>query len=474
MLKTYNSVLDQESKNHPGQAEPDLVRKLSLFSTTNIVIANMIGAGIFTTSGLLIKEIGHPILLMVLWVAGGLIALCGALCYGVLASAMPRAGGEYVFLSRLFHPIFGFLSGWVSFLVGFSAPIAASAIGVSEYLARSFPQIVDTGHSSLSEWMVKKSIAIAIVITFTLLHSLGIELSAKVQNGLTILKVGIILSLLILGFTLGSGDFGRFSSGKTFEFDFAGWKTICLSLMWIMFAYSGWNAAAYIGSEVKNPQRNLPLSLILGTGLVTLLYLALNALFIFSIPLQEMSGVISVGGLAAGKLFGLVAEKVVSLIIAFALFSSLSAFIILGPRVYYAMARDGYFLRWAAEVHPRFLVPVKSIFIQGLVGIIFILSGTFDQILTYMGFALGIFPLLAVGGVFKLYHQPQLKIHLRRIGFPVIPLCYMIAGLMILILGFMQRPVPSSIAILTVIAGIPVYLILARKRGRSQVKLNYN
>lgn len=175
MLKTYNSVLDQESKNHPGQAEPDLVRKLSLFSTTNIVIANMIGAGIFTTSGLLIKEIGHPILLMVLWVAGGLIALCGALCYGVLASAMPRAGGEYVFLSRLFHPIFGFLSGWVSFLVGFSAPIAASAIGVSEYLARSFPQIVDTGHSSLSEWMVKKSIAIAIVITFTLLHSLGIE-----------------------------------------------------------------------------------------------------------------------------------------------------------------------------------------------------------------------------------------------------------------------------------------------------------
>lgn len=449
-------------ENVPGEQKPDLKRKLGLFSTSNIVIANMIGAGIFTTSGLLIKDLGNPLVMLALWAAGGVIALCGALSYGVLASAMPEAGGEYIFLSKLFHPLFGFLSGWVSFFAGFSAPTAASAIGVSEYVVRAFPEIISGETSSFFSIFFKKLLAILIVALFTMIHFRGIELGAKVQNLLTLLKVGLIVGLIILGFSLGEGRISNLYSLPKFNFNFSGWKTIGLSLMWIMFAYSGWNAAAYIGSEVKRPKKNLPLSLILGTGIVTLLYLGLNLLFIYAIPREEMSGVISVGGLAAGKLFGLVADKAVSIIIAFALFSSLSAFIILGPRVYYAMARDGYFLRLAANIHPRFQVPTKSILIQGLIAIIFIISGTFEQILTYMGFSLGIFPLLAVAGSFKLYRQPHFRRQIKMVGFPFVPIIYIISGLLILILSFMQRPMPSSIAILTVLGGVPVYFVLVK------------
>ncbi|OQX51943.1 MAG: hypothetical protein B5M54_10035 [Candidatus Aminicenantes bacterium 4484_214] len=456
----------EQRENKDNIQQLSLVRKLSLFPTTNIVIANMIGAGIFTTSGLLIKDLGHPLVMLALWAVGGIIALCGALSYGILASAMPEAGGEYIFLSKLFHPLFGFLSGWVSFFVGFSAPIAASAIGVSEYLIRAFPGIVGGETTPGLLIVFKKLLAILIVALFTGIHLRGIELGAKVQNLLTIVKVSLIVGLIILGFSLGEGQISNLFTFSQFKFDLSGWKTIGLCLMWIMFAYSGWNAAAYIGSEVKKPEKNLPYSLLLGTGVVIFLYLGLNLLFIYAIPLQEMKGVISVGGLAGGKLFGPVAGRVISIIIAFALFSSLSAFIILGPRVYYAMARDGYFLRWAAFVHPTFRVPTKSILIQGLIAIIFITWGTFEQILTYMGFSLGIFPLLAVAGVFKLYHQQGLRRKIKMIGFPIVPLLYIFAGVLILILGFLERPIPSTVAILTVLAGLPIYFLFARDTCR--------
>ena len=224
-----------------------LERKLGLFPLTNIVIANMVGAGIFTTSGLLMKDLHHPVVMLGLWVVGGLVALCGALSYGELGAAFPHAGGEYAFLSRLYHPILGFLSGWVSFFVGFSAPIAASAIGFSEYSTRAFPGLLHPGiiGGASEAAVMKKLYAILIIAAFTFLHTRGLEAGARVQNALTGLKILLIVGLVAAGFAVGKGSLGHLTAAVPFRFDFGGLKTLGLSLMWIMFAYSGWNASAY-------------------------------------------------------------------------------------------------------------------------------------------------------------------------------------------------------------------------------------
>ena len=436
-----------------------LERKLGLFPLTNIVIANMIGAGIFTTSGLLMGDLNSPLLMMLLWIAGGIIALCGALSYGELGAAIPRAGGEYIFLSKLYNPMFGFLSGWVSFIVGFSAPIAASALGFSEYFTRAFPQLITLGNDTgfLNPQISKTVLSIIVILLFTFIHLRGIEFGAKVQNYLTVLKVGIIAVLILLAIFFGKGDIQHFTSGTEFLFNFGGWKTIGLSLMWIMFAYSGWNASTYIGSEVKNPSKNLPRSLLLGTGIVMFLYLCLNIFYIYAVPPNDMKGVIAIGGLAVGNAFGPALETIFSLLISFALFSSLSAFIILGPRVYYSMAKDGYFFKFVSNVHPKYKIPSRAILLQAAISLVMVMSGTFDQILTYMGFSLGIFPILAVTGVFKLRLKKQGTYKMP--GFPVVPLIYILSGVTMLTLAFFERPLESSIAIFTVISGIPVFMI---------------
>jgi len=442
-------------------AEPSantLQRKLGLFPLTNIVIANMIGAGIFTTSGLLMKDLHAPVVMLALWLFGGIIALCGALSYGELGAAIPHAGGEYAFLSRLYHPILGFLSGWVSFFVGFSAPIAASAIGFSEYLTRAFPGLLHPGLISgpLEATLMKKLYAVLIIAAFTFLHTRGLEAGARVQNALTGLKILLIVGLVIAGFAVGKGSLAHLAAAAPFRFDFAGFKTMGLSLMWIMFAYSGWNASAYIGSEVRDPSRNLPRSLLLGTAIVMVLYAALNLFYIYAIPPAQMEGVISVGGLAAGNLFGRSAETVLSLLISFALFSSLSAYLILGPRVYYSMARDGIFFKSIAYVDPKCSVPSRSIILQGGIAVVMVFLGTFEQLLTYMGFSLGIFPLLAVFGVFKLRRTGRSAVKLP--GYPIASAVYIFVGAAILVLAFLRQPVESLVAIATALAGIPVYL----------------
>ena len=438
--------------------ENELQRRLDLFPLTNIVIASMVGAGIFTSSGLLMQDLRNPLLMMALWVVGGVIALCGALCYGEVGAAIPRAGGEYIFLSKLFSPCLGFLSGWLSLFAGFSAPIAFSAMGCIEYLSRAFPGLLQIGllEEDLEALLLRKIYAIAVIAVFTLIHLRGIVFGAKVQNALTIMKVGLIVALIVFGLASGKGDTAHFSS-QSFDFGFAGWKVIGLSLMWIMFAYSGWNAAAYLGSEIKNPAKNLPLSLFLGTGIVILLYLAFNVFYIYAVPPEEMEGVISIAGLAAGRAFGPSFEVVISVLISFALLSSLSAFIILGPRVYYAMAKDGCFFRFAARIHPVYKVPHRSILLQGAIASVLVLMGSFEQILTYMGFSLGIFPILVVMGVFKL-RRSGASPH-RMPGYPLVPLVYIAFGIGILVLAFLERPLVSSIALGTTALGIPVYFI---------------
>jgi len=232
-----------------------------------------------------------------------------------------------------------------------------------------------------------------------------------------------------------------------------------------MFAYSGWNASTYLGAEIKNPSRTLPRSLIYGTGIVVLLYLGINILYVYGIDPDSMKGVISIGGLAMGNLFGKPAEILFSVLIAFALFSSLSAFIIIGPRVYYSMATDGLFFKSVARIHPKFQVPANSILLQCLIAVVLTMSGTFEQVLTYMGFALGIFPLMAVAGIWILRRKNPHALRLK--GFPVTQVIYLAAGILILFLSYLEKPVESSVALLTIFAGIPVYFIF-RKKTRMQ------
>ena len=434
-----------------GDSPTDLEQRLGLFPLTNIVIANMIGAGIFTTTGLLMSDLGDPYLLLALWAVGGIISLCGALSYGALGAAMPRAGGEYAFLSQLYHPLLGFLAGWTSLVVGFSAPIAASAIGFSEYFLRAFPSIPG------DPVVLKKTLALGAIWLFAGIHTRGIRFGAWVQNVLTFLKVALVAGLILGGLLLGSGSAAHFGQGKPLSFSsFAGWKTAGLSLMWILFAYSGWNASTYIGSEIRNPRKTIPRSLLLGTAIVTALYLLINIVFVYAIPPEEMKGVIAVGGLAMGKLFGRSMDAVFSLLVSFALFSSLSAFLLLGPRVYYSMAKDGVFLKELSSVDPLTKAPSRSIALQGALSSVMVVSGTFDQILTIMGFALGIFPLFATAGTFRLTRSKDTG--KRFPGYPWAPVVYLAAGTSVLALSFSQRPAESSLAIASVLAGVPVYL----------------
>ena len=408
--------------------------------------------------------LGNSILMLTLWFAGGLIAFCGAIAFGELGATFPEAGGEYIFITKLFNPLLGFLSGWLSLIVGFSAPIAASAIGFSEYFTLAIPSLQTFLYSNniLNPDVFRKIFSILIILVFTVIHSRGITFGAKVQNVLTLLKVALIIGVIIAGFTIGKGNFQHFKTNFSIHFTFSDWKSMGLSLMFVMFAYSGWNSATYIGSEIKSPKKNIPKSLLLSTGIVMVLYLLFNLFFVYAIPPGEMKGVTEIAGLAAQKAFGPIAKSVISLLISFALISSLSAFIILGPRVYYSMTKEGYFFAFTAKVHPKFKVPVSAILLQSSISIILVLSGSFEQILVYMGFSLGIFPILAVIGVFKIRRSGETALKLP--GFPIVHIIFILTGTAVLILAFFERPLESSVAITTALLGIPVYYLFKRKK----------
>jgi APA family basic amino acid/polyamine antiporter len=234
--------------------------------------------------------------------------------------------------------------------------------------------------------------------------------------------------------------------------------------MFVMFAYSGWNSATYIGSEIKRPGKVIPWSLLISTGVVMVLYVLLNLFFVYAIPPSELVGVLEIAGLAAGRAFGGIAGTVISLLISFALFSSLSAFIILGPRVYYSMAKEGYFFKFASKIHPKYQVPTGAILLQSTIAVILVLSGTFEQILVYMGFSLGIFPILAVFGVFKL--RKSGKSILKLPGYPYVQVLFIATGMGMLVLAYLERPWESSIAILTALSGIPVFYWFKKRSGK--------
>jgi len=438
-------------------APTTLPRRLNLAAATTVVIANMIGTGIFTTTGIILEAVGSGWVILLCWFVGGLVALAGALCYSELATMMPRAGGEYVYLREIYGPLPAFLSGWTSFFVGFSAPVAASAVACSTYLTAA-------GLLPAND-AVQKATAVAVVLVFTAVHYFGVRLGARVQGALTGLNLALIATLVLSGFFAGDANGSFLAKGSEFYRDGL-WSQTGFALLLVMFSYSGWNAAAYLGEEVAHPGRNLPRSLAIGTGAVMLIYLLVNLFYFAAAPVAKLSGAVAVAEVAATSALGPDAGRWLAVAISVSLLSSLSAYMLIGPRVYYAMARDGLFFPFASRIHPRFQTPGLSIAAQGLLAVILALSGAFDQLLIYIGFALGVFPWMTIAGLVWLRRrQPGRERPYRVWGYPFTPLFYLVVSVGILVVAFRGRPGPSSWAIATILAGIPVYWLTVRRRS---------
>src|SRR5581483_2729466 len=321
-----------------------LLRQLGIVSDTALVVSNMVGTGIFTTTGFLAGQLGSPLVILSIWLVGAVCALAGAFCYSELGINFPSSGGEYVYLTEAFGPTWGFMTGWISFFAGFSAPIAAAALAFSDYLGHFFANLrLDSATHLIGSgsWELKvggaQILASAVIAAFTLINCLGIRRTARVQNVLTSLKVLIILTFLIAGFAFGQGSCANFTHSAVRNTATPLFAQFFVSLFYIYVAYSGWNAATYVAEELKHPARTLPLSLAYGTGLVAALFIGLNVLFIYAVPLEQMKGVVAVGALSAQHLFGPAIAGIFSAAMALSLLATVNAEVTIGPRVYYAM-----------------------------------------------------------------------------------------------------------------------------------------
>jgi APA family basic amino acid/polyamine antiporter len=421
-------------------------QKIGLSTAFSIVVANMIGTGVFTSLGFQIAEIDSVFALLLLWILGGLIALSGALSYGELAATMPRSGGEYHFLSQIYHPLLGFLAGWVSVLIGFSAPTALAAMAMASY-AQSFMPFAYPG-----------LFAICIVILLSLIHSFQIKIGGGFQRIVTFLKIGLIIFFIICGF------FVNEPQSLTLIPVLNDWKQVfsssfAVSLIFVSYAFSGWNASVYITDEIRDPAKNIPLSLIIGTLTVTILYFLLNFVFLYTTPLSLLEGKIEIGFISATQIFGESGGKIMSLVITLLLVSTLSAMIWIGPRVTMVMGEDYHILRFLSRKN-KYNVPVIAIWTQTAITMILIMSSTFEQVLVYAGFVLNIFTLLSVVGVFILrLKRKDMSRPYKIWGYPITPLFFIILSMWTLTYLLIERTMESIFGLITVISGIFIYFI---------------
>ncbi len=413
------------------------------------VVANMIGAGVFTTTGFLVRDIGSPSAILLAWGLGGLIALCGALSYAELVADISENGGEYRLLSRIYHPALGVCAGLVSLVAGFSAPIAASALAFGSYL-----------HAIWAPASPALAGMVLIVIVSTL-HALDVRAGGGVQNLFTVAKV--LLIALFIGGGLLASDLGRLSAPTIAPLGESLLSPpFAVGLIFIAFAYSGWNAAAYLAGEVRNPTTNLPLALIAGTCLVAALYVGLNAVFLSSAPAAELAGKVEVGHVAATHLFGGRAGGLLSALIACALVSSVSAMTMVGSRVYEAMGTDFRALAGLRR-ESRFGGPARAIALQSTLAIVMVLGASFESLLTYIGFLLSLSAALTVAGVIVLRRrEPERSRPYRAFGYPWTPIVFILFSAWMICHALAARPVQALAGLATIACGLGLYRGLRR------------
>lgn len=442
-----------------GQAkqlkETSLRRVLGPFGAAAFVISSMVGTGIFTVPSVVRNATGSGLASLGVWLCGACLALCGAFCVAELATRMPKAGGEYQYLTQVYGRMWGFVSGWISFFAGFAAPSAASALGAVAYAKILVPGW-NPNAPVLAGLDITQGAAIAAAVTIVMagVHSLGVRPSGRLQTILAATAISSIVLFVLIGFATGRGNW----SGVTQTSEASGmWW---LALIQVSFAYTGWNAASYLAGEVRYPRTTLPRALIGGTLVVVLLYIALNLLFFYAVPAEAWKSDIAIGQLAAEHLFGSAGAKVVSLIVTITILGSISAWTASGPRVYFAMACDGVAPTFFRRLG-KYGAPVVGTMLQAVAAAIMALSGAFDQLLTYVGSALLLFSGFTIGAVYiaRRKNIAQTGDYFRVPGYPVTPAIFLVMVAVSWVQSFREQPKPTMAAVFTIVAGVVIYYI---------------
>jgi APA family basic amino acid/polyamine antiporter len=415
----------------------------------------MVGTGVFTSLGFQAAGISNGFSIILLWVIGALVAFLGALCYAEIGAMFPRSGGEYNYLSRLYHPAIGFAAGWVSITVGFAAPVAAAAIALGEYAKFIFPSVGAVWIGAIT------------VICISLIHSFSLSAGSKLQNYSTTFKVIAIVMLIILGiFSPHDGTLNlHYNNTVISDINSSAFAT---SFFFVSLAYSGWNAAGYIASEIDKPVINLPKSLLIGTAIVGVLYISLNLVFIKTIPLAEMSTangpVVDIASVSAKHILGNTGGKIMSTLIAILLISTISAMIIAGPRVSQTMGEDNKLFSFLSKKNSRG-IPSMAIVIQAIISLFFIFTASFSEVIIYISFTLSLFTFLAVAGlIYYRIKYPNFERPYKTKGYPWVPLLFLFFVGWLGYIGFKANLKESVYGLITAASGVVIYFLSAAKK----------
>jgi basic amino acid/polyamine antiporter, APA family len=449
-----------------------LARRLGPLDAAAIIVSNVIGAGILFTPPQIAASVPSAVMFLSVWLAGGLLAFAGAMAYAELAALRPRAGGEYVYLRDAFGSMAAFLTGWTSFVAGFSGAIASSAVVFPFYLSRFAPAAANQtpfftipivpGWLQLT-FSPQTICALALIWSLAFIHLRGVGPGRFVSNLLAGLKVSSFVLFVAWGFSFGSGDASHLTETAG-PVTGTGWL---LALLAVGFTYSGWNAASYIAEEIRSPGRNVPRAFALGTGAVIAIYLAMNALYLYVVPVAELAKLKgSVLDIVADRLIGSTAGNIMGVVGLISLAASISAMTFAGPRVYFAMARDGVFFKRASAVHPRYKTPAAAIIAQTVWASLLVLTAKADALINYTGFAIWLFSGIAVAALFVLRRrEPNAERPFRTWGYPLLPGLYAVTAMMVIVNALYRDPGPVGAGVAIIAAGIPLYLFF-RSRGQ--------
>lgn len=439
--------VEPPSASHRHQ--PD-IRKVSAVTAIAIAVADMIGVGVFTSLGFQVSAIPSVFAVLMLWIVGGLAALGGALSYAELAAMFPRSGGEYNFLSRIFHPAVGFLAGWVSATVGFAAPIALAAMAFGKYFAGVVPGAPPLVLGLVLVWAV------------TAVHLFGLRQGSMFQNVSTFIKLGLIVVLVVCGLAFGTPQPVSFFPTAT-DLQYVGGGPFAIGLVYVLYSYSGWNAATYIASEVHEPHKSLPRAIITSLLLVLLLYVVLNAVFLYTTPMGEMANQVDIALIAGRHIFGDAGGRIVGALICFGLISSVSAMTWIGPRVSMAMGEDIPALSLFAR-RTQNGVPATAMVFQLTVVTVLLLTQSFKEVVDFIQFSLTFCSLLTVAGVIVLrITQPDLPRPYRTWGYPVTPAIFLAVSAFTMYYLLTTERVQSLASLAMMLAGLAIYFLSQKK-----------
>jgi APA family basic amino acid/polyamine antiporter len=466
--------MNSENKNKNG-----LIRQLGLFDAAMIMVGIVLGSGIFLTTGIMAQSIPSPGLILLAWVVGGLLTLAGAFIYAELGAALPQAGGQYVYLREAYGSLIAFLFGWLLFLVYMTAGIAGLCVAFGEYFGYFFPSLgidniifsADLNILGIKHYYVLSAgqiIGVTIIIGLTAVNYIGVIFGKTVQNILTVTKIGTLLIFVILGLFIGNKtEINLFIIPQ--QSDFGIGQLIMgfgVSLIAVSWAFDGWNNANLVAGEIKDPGRNIPRALIIGTLGVTLIYLLVNLVYFCALPMEELTGVVRIAEKASNALFGRTTTGVISAAILISVFGAINGSIFVGARVYYAMAKDGLFFKRVGEVHHRYKTPGFALIIQAVWASLITISGTFEQIITFAMFVSIMFWIAAAASVITLRKKyPDMPRPYKTWGYPVTPVIFIIASAGILINTLFEKPVEALAGIAITVLGIPVYYFWKNRSG---------